>query len=122
MNAGGNVSPGASVGRLTVTNLTLDASATNIFEFDAGLATNDPVGSPFLPASSTIPSTVAAAAASSRAARRAPSACPEATAGTGAEGPGPLVTSLTGKTAARLRIPILIVPGGLTMEQVDALS
>ena len=43
-------------------------------------------------------------------------------AGTGAEGPGPLVTSLTGKAAARLRIPILIVPGGLTMEQVDALS
>src|SRR5438105_8131216 len=27
-------------------------------------------------------------------------------AGTGAEGPGPLVTSLTGKAAARLRIPI----------------
>ena len=43
-------------------------------------------------------------------------------AGTGAEGPGPLVTSLTGKAAARLRIPILIVPGGLTMEQVGALS
>ena len=43
-------------------------------------------------------------------------------AGTGAEGPGPLISSLTGKAAARLRIPIAIVPGGLTMEQVDALS
>src|SRR6266851_215103 len=43
-------------------------------------------------------------------------------AGTGAEGPGPLVTALTGKAAARLRIPIAIVPGGLTTEQVDALS
>jgi nucleotide-binding universal stress UspA family protein len=43
-------------------------------------------------------------------------------AGTGAEGPGPLVSSLTGKAAARLRIPVTIVPGGLSLEQVDALS
>ncbi|HEV8677914.1 MAG TPA: universal stress protein [Stellaceae bacterium] len=43
-------------------------------------------------------------------------------AGTGAEGPGPLVTSLAGKAAARLRIPITIVPGGLTIDQLDALS
>src|SRR5271156_493452 len=43
-------------------------------------------------------------------------------AGTGAAGPGPLVTFLTGKAAARLRIPITIVPGGLTVEQIDALS
>lgn len=43
-------------------------------------------------------------------------------AGTGAAGPGPLVTHLTGKAVARLRIPITIVPGGLTIEQVDALS
>jgi len=43
-------------------------------------------------------------------------------AGTGAAGPGPLVTFLTGKAAARLRIPITIVPGGLTLEQIDALS
>ena len=43
-------------------------------------------------------------------------------AGTGTTGPGPLVTQLTGKAAARLRIPITIVPGGLTVEQVDALS
>jgi nucleotide-binding universal stress UspA family protein len=43
-------------------------------------------------------------------------------AGTGTAGPGPLVTFLTGKPAARLRIPITIVPGGLTVEQIDALS
>ena len=43
-------------------------------------------------------------------------------AGTGPEGPGPLVTYLTGKPVARLRIPITIVPGGLTLEQLDAES
>ncbi|HYM71813.1 MAG TPA: universal stress protein [Stellaceae bacterium] len=43
-------------------------------------------------------------------------------AGTGQAGPGPLIASLTGKTAARLRIPITIVPGGLTLAQIDALS
>ena len=43
-------------------------------------------------------------------------------AGTGPEGPGPLITYLTGKPAARLRIPITIVPGGLTLEQLDAVS
>jgi nucleotide-binding universal stress UspA family protein len=42
-------------------------------------------------------------------------------AGTGAEGPGPLVSYLTGKAVARLRIPITIVPGGLSLEVVDAL-
>lgn len=43
-------------------------------------------------------------------------------AGTGSAGPGPLVSYLTGKPVARLRIPITIVPGGLTVEQIDALS
>ncbi len=43
-------------------------------------------------------------------------------AGTGPEGPGPLVSSLAGKTAARLRIPITIVPGGLSLDQLDRLS
>jgi nucleotide-binding universal stress UspA family protein len=43
-------------------------------------------------------------------------------AGTGPEGPGPLITHLTGKASARLRIPITIVPGGLTIDQIDALS
>ncbi len=43
-------------------------------------------------------------------------------AGTNQAGPGPLVSHLTGKAAARLRIPITIVPGGLTLEQIEALS
>lgn len=43
-------------------------------------------------------------------------------AGTGSAGPGPLVSYLTGKPVSRLRIPITIVPGGLTVEQIDALS
>jgi nucleotide-binding universal stress UspA family protein len=43
-------------------------------------------------------------------------------AGTGTSGPGPLVTYLAGKATARLRIPITIVPGGLTLAQIDALS
>ena len=43
-------------------------------------------------------------------------------AGTGPEGPGPLVSYLSGKPAARLRVPITIVPGGLSIDQLDALS
>jgi autotransporter-associated beta strand protein len=43
VNAGGVFAPGASVGKLTVTNLTLAATATNVFEFDAGAVTNDTV-------------------------------------------------------------------------------
>ena len=43
-------------------------------------------------------------------------------AGTGPEGPGPLITYLMGPAAARLRIPITIVPGGLTLAQLDAVS
>ena len=43
-------------------------------------------------------------------------------AGTGPEGPGPLIMDLIGRVAARLRIPITIVPGGLSMDQVDLLT
>ena len=43
-------------------------------------------------------------------------------AGTGPEGPGPLISYLAGKPAARLRIPITIIPGGLSLDEVDALS
>jgi nucleotide-binding universal stress UspA family protein len=43
-------------------------------------------------------------------------------AGTGPEGPGPLISYLTGKPAARLRVPVTIVPGGLSIDQVDMLS
>jgi autotransporter-associated beta strand protein len=41
--AGGILSPGASVGKLSLTNLTLAATATNVFEFDAAAGTNDTV-------------------------------------------------------------------------------
>ncbi len=43
-------------------------------------------------------------------------------AATGPEGPGPLVTHLAGKIAGRLRVPVTIVPGGLTDEQIAALT
>ena len=43
-------------------------------------------------------------------------------AGTGPGGPGPLVSHLTGKGAPRLRIPITILPGGLSPGEIDALS
>lgn len=38
------------------------------------------------------------------------------------EGPGPLIAYLTGKMAGRLRIPMTIVPGTLTDEQLDAIT
>ena len=42
-------------------------------------------------------------------------------AGTGAEGPGPLVASI-GRTAGDYPIPVAIVPGHLTDDEIDALS
>ena len=43
-------------------------------------------------------------------------------AGTGAEGPGPLVTALSGRLAGKIRIPVTIVPGDLDPARIDALS
>lgn len=43
-------------------------------------------------------------------------------AGTGRGGPGPLVTALAGKYAGQLRVPLTIVPGGLTNDDIDAIS
>lgn len=43
-------------------------------------------------------------------------------AGTGPEGPGPLVTQLVGKMSGRMRVPITVVPGNLTDEQIAALA
>ncbi len=40
----------------------------------------------------------------------------------GAEGPGPLITALTGKALTKLRVPITIVPGSLTEQQLDTLT
>jgi nucleotide-binding universal stress UspA family protein len=42
-------------------------------------------------------------------------------AGTGKEGPGPLVSGI-GKTAGEFPIPVTIVPGHLTDEELDALT
>ena len=38
------------------------------------------------------------------------------------EGPGPLVTAFVGKAGNLLRIPLTIVPGGLTEAEVDAIA
>jgi nucleotide-binding universal stress UspA family protein len=43
-------------------------------------------------------------------------------AGSSKDGPGPLVTTLAGKAASTFPIPIVIVPGGLTDEEIDALA
>ena len=43
-------------------------------------------------------------------------------AGTGPEGPGPLITYFTGRGVGKLRIPVTVVPGGLTDEQLDAIT
>ena len=42
--------------------------------------------------------------------------------GTGTEGPGPLVTLLAGGASARFPIPVTIVPGALSDEELDALA
>jgi nucleotide-binding universal stress UspA family protein len=43
-------------------------------------------------------------------------------ASTGPDGPGPLVSYLVEKMAGRLPIPVTIVPGSLTDEQIDAIA
>jgi nucleotide-binding universal stress UspA family protein len=43
-------------------------------------------------------------------------------ASTGPKGPGPLVSALTGKLVSRMRIPITIVPGSLSDEEITDLA
>lgn len=43
-------------------------------------------------------------------------------ANTGPGGPGPLVSALTGKMVGKLRVPVTIVPGNLSEEDIDAIS
>ena len=43
-------------------------------------------------------------------------------AGTGKKGPGPLVTSLAGKLSGKFPIPITVVPGNLSDDQIDSLT
>lgn len=40
----------------------------------------------------------------------------------GPKGPGPLISALTGKFSSNLHIPLTIVPGTLSEEEVDALT
>jgi len=42
--------------------------------------------------------------------------------GTGTEGPGPLVALLAGPASARFPIPVTVVPGALSDEELDALA
>jgi len=43
-------------------------------------------------------------------------------AATGAKGPGPLVSALTTKFVGKLRVPITIVPGNLSVESIDTIA
>lgn len=43
-------------------------------------------------------------------------------AGSSKDGPGPLVTTLAGRAVSTFPIPIVVVPGGLTDEEIDALA
>jgi len=43
-------------------------------------------------------------------------------AGTGRGGPGPLVNYIVGQMSGSLRIPVTIVPGNLTDDQLDAIT
>ena len=43
-------------------------------------------------------------------------------AGVGTDGPGPLVTMLAGKASGTFPVPVVIVPGDLDDEQIDALA
>lgn len=43
-------------------------------------------------------------------------------AGTGRGGPGPLISHVVGQMSGTLRIPVTVVPGGLTAEQLDAIT
>jgi nucleotide-binding universal stress UspA family protein len=43
-------------------------------------------------------------------------------AGTGPEGPGPLISALTGRYINALRVPLAIVPGNLSDKDIDAVT
>ena len=43
-------------------------------------------------------------------------------AGSGGDGPGPLVSAIAGHAAAEFPIPVVIVPGSLSDEEIDALA
>ena len=39
----------------------------------------------------------------------------------GRDGPGPLVTSLVGKQSGRMPVPVTVVPGGMSLEDIDTI-
>jgi len=43
-------------------------------------------------------------------------------AGTGARGPGPLVSHFTGKGLARLKVPVVIIPASLAPDMIDLIA
>lgn len=43
-------------------------------------------------------------------------------AGSDGEGPGPLVASLAGQLSGTFKVPIVIVPGGMSLEEIDAVT
>lgn len=43
-------------------------------------------------------------------------------AGTGKKGPGPLIASIVGKASGKFPVPITVVPGNLTDDQIDDLT
>ena len=43
-------------------------------------------------------------------------------AGVGKEGPGPLISYLTGRALSRLHVPLTIVPGGMTETELEAIT
>jgi nucleotide-binding universal stress UspA family protein len=43
-------------------------------------------------------------------------------ANTGPRGPGPLISALTGKFLSKLRVPLTIVPGDLSDDEIDSVS
>ena len=43
-------------------------------------------------------------------------------AATGGKGPGPLVTALTGKQVNQLRVPVTVVPGKLSPDEIDKIA
>lgn len=38
------------------------------------------------------------------------------------EGPGPLVAALVGKRGGRMPVPVTVVPGGMTLDEIDEVS
>jgi hypothetical protein len=43
-------------------------------------------------------------------------------AATGSKGPGPLVSALTGKFVGKMRVPVTIVPGHLSIEDIEKIA